>query len=119
MAVSERIAASVRLIEKRLPYDKYPAFWFHESGPNGVEFRGITCAFLSHLMSMRNFPVVDPPVKYAPGQVLILLTPSDGVFEQASMEMARAKMPVSLLWKQEIAKAEVHYWITAVEIVAH
>ena len=50
-----RIARAVEVIETRLPYNQYPAFWFQASGPDTLEFQGVMCAFLSHGISMLNF----------------------------------------------------------------
>ena len=65
---------------------------------------------------MLNFPEVDPGRRYAPGQVLVLLTNSRVAVEPASGMMARYGMPLSFLWEQQIESAGVGYWITATEV---
>lgn len=116
MVAEARVAVSVETIASRLPYEKYPAFWYAESDPNHLEFQGIMSAFVSHLKSMTDFPVVDR--RFAPGQVVILLTPATDEVDRAADRMARAGMPLSVLWRQSISRGGVSYWITATQVHA-
>ncbi len=59
------VGNAVKIIESRLPYNQYPAFWFQESAPDTLEYQAVMCAFLSHGISMQNFPVMDHT--YTPG----------------------------------------------------
>jgi hypothetical protein len=113
MAAQARIAESVRIIETRLPRDQFPAFWYPQSDPNGLEFHGIAWSFGSHMNSMPDFPAVNSAMKYSPGQILILVTAAPGAFEIAS-----SQLPLSLLWKQQVASGSVHYWLTATQVQA-
>jgi hypothetical protein len=106
MNATRRVAAVVETIEARLPRDKYPVFWFKDSPPHGLEFEAIMCAFLSHVDSMRNFPEVDAGRRFAPGQVVVLLTDE---------RPASTVLPLSLLWDYRIEIEGVSYWVTAME----
>jgi hypothetical protein len=103
MSATTRVAQAVKIIESRLPYDKYPAFAFQQSDPDALEYEAIMCAFLSHGISERNFPELDR--KYPPGQILIILTSTtDG-------------MPhMSVLWQLPAIAGGKPIWITAIEI---
>src|SRR5579862_98982 len=107
MNATRRVAAVVKTVEDRLPRDKYPVFWFKDAPPHGLEFEAIMCSFLSHMGSMLNFPDVDPGRRYAPGQVVVLLTD-----ERAGT----TSLPFSVLWEERIEIAGVAYWITATEV---
>jgi hypothetical protein len=116
MSATRRVAEAVRIIESRLPRDKYPAFWYKEAPPNGLEYQAIMCAFTAHGTSMWNFPEIDAGRAYAPGQVLMLLNNAPGVFDLAAGAMERRGMPLSFLWEQAVTSAGVAYWITATEV---
>lgn len=111
-----RVAQSVRVIESRLAYDQYPAFWYQENQPNGLEFQAIMCAFLSHVISMRDFPNIDLPQQYAHGQMLLLLSHSGDVFDPASSAAQSRGMRLSFLWKERISGTGAAYWIIATRI---
>ena len=117
MSAIRRVAAAVTTIENRLPPTKHPAFWYKDVPPNGLEFEANMCAFTSHMISMRDFPKVDPGRKYAPGQIVVLLTDRRAEFEGDSTIMQRSGMPLSFLWEQQIAIAGSAYWITATEVL--
>lgn len=116
MSATRRVATVVKAIENRLPPDKYPAFWYSEASPHGLEFQAIMCAFLSHGISMRNLPEVAPGQRYARGQILVLLSEHRASFDSAANIMANHGMPLSLLWEQRIESAGVVYWVTATQI---
>jgi hypothetical protein len=116
MAATRRVSAAVETIEQRLPRDRYPAFWYREAAPFGLEFQAIMCAFISHTNSMKNFPEVDAARRYPPGQLLLLLSDRRGAFEAAGSAMKRAGMPIVRLWDQTITSGGVSYWITATEV---
>ncbi len=116
MAATGRVATVVQTVEKRLPYEKYPSFWYDESSPHNLEFQAIMCAFLSIGNSMLGFPEVAGDRHYAPGQVLVILTERPDAFELASKSMERSGRSISLLWAQEIAGAGVGYRVTAIEV---
>jgi len=114
MNATRRVGIAVQTIARRLPPDKYPAFWF--SYADSGEFQPIMVSFLSHGISMPHFPEVDAGRRYEPGQILLLLNTRRGMFDSAGRTMERAGMPLSLLWEQQIASDGVAYWITATEV---
>ncbi len=103
MAATVRIARAVKVIETRLPYNQYPAFWFQASGPDTLEFQGVMCAFLSHGISMLNFPAMDRT--YSPGQVVVILT-------SAPIEQT----PLRFLWQRSVTATGETIWMTAMEV---
>jgi hypothetical protein len=103
MAATTRVAQAVKIIQARLPHDKYPAFWFQQSDPDSLEYQAIMCAFLSHGISELNYPVVDR--EYPPGQVVIILSEA----EVGSPHM-------SVLWQVPVMTVGKPIWITATEV---
>jgi hypothetical protein len=67
------------------------------------------CAFLAHSGSMQDFPDGEPNRRFAPGQLLVLLT-------DQRPEPAPLAQTAPLLWDQRIDIAGVTYWITATEL---
>ena len=106
MQATRRVGETVETIEKRLPRDKYPVFWYREAAAHGLEFQAVMCAFLSQGSSMHNFPEADR--SYSPGQVVVLLT-NQQVSEPANM-------PLSILWQQQISSGSDSFWITATQV---
>ena len=115
-ASTGRIAEVVRNVEGRLPWDRYPAFWYDEGSPNHLEFQAIMCSFLAGGESMLQFPQIPPGEKYPHGQVLILLVDRPGVFVEASAAMQARGMPLSFLWEQPMANSGTPYWVIAAAV---
>lgn len=109
MSAMRRVGTAVKVIENRLPVEKYPVFWFQQNSPHGLEYQAIMCAFLAHSSSMQNFPEDDPRRVFAPGQLLVLLTDQ----RPGPAPVAQTAPP---LWDQRIDLAGVTFWITAIEL---
>jgi hypothetical protein len=116
MSATDRVATVVKTVENRLAREAYPVFWYNETSPRNLEFQAIMCSFLSHGVSMLNYPEVTPERHFMSGQVVVLLTDQSHAFDAASKAMASRGMPLAFLWEQQVSRAGVSYWVTATEI---
>jgi hypothetical protein len=102
---------------KRLPKDKYPAFWINNVDDRLTpEYRGIMCAFQAWENSMYHFPKVDSGKVYRAGRRLFLLTQHPDVMPGASYVLARSGNPARFVSQDPVDLGGTAYWITQVEI---
>lgn len=114
--ISERVARAVQAILKRVPEDRYPAFWFNNFDDHfAAEYRGIMCAFVAHSLSMYRFLKVDK--HYESGARIIVLTQQSDVTAAAGYLLAQAGMPAVLVSQDPIDYGGVLYWITQLEVL--
>jgi len=114
--VSERVTRAMQVILKRVPEDRYPAFWFDNFDDRlSSEYRGIMCAFLAWEQSMNRPLEVDK--HYESGTRIILLTQQRDVTAATSYLLARAGMPAVLVSQDPIDYGGVSYWITQLEVL--
>jgi hypothetical protein len=117
LASTKRIAAAIELIENRLPAESYPTFWIDNYGSRlTTEYRAIMCGFLSHGLSMWEYPRINAQRVYKPGTFVILITEERDVFDAANQTMTRAGMPLSLYGQDLIAAGDISYWLTYVRV---
>jgi hypothetical protein len=118
LSAQERIASAIDVIRKRVPEDRYPAFWFNNyDDPLTAEYRGIMCSFLAHGLSMYHYPKLDAKRVYPTGAYLILLTTGSDPFAAANRTMSQAGMPLALVSRDMIAEDGVSYQITCVKVL--
>jgi hypothetical protein len=113
-----RIGNVVRIIEGRLPWDRYPAFWFSGKSPNSLEYQAIMCSFpSSYGDSLQAFPEMPAERKLSAGQVFVLLADSPRGFDEASAAIASRGLHLAHLWDEVVVSAGTQYWVTATEIL--
>jgi len=114
--ISERVTRAMQVILKRVPEDRYPAFWFNNFDDRlTAEYRGIMCTFLAWDLSMYHFLKVDR--HYEGGARIMVLTEQRDVTAAASYLLAREGMPAVLVSQDPIDYGGVLYWITQLEVL--
>jgi hypothetical protein len=105
--------------------DKFPVFWVDNlSGKDRLtaEYRALMCAIQSHMLSMWEYPAVDPTKHYGPGTIVVIVTPEANVFGSANATMTKAGMPLRLLNETLISGEDIGkpaaYWLTITEVLA-
>lgn len=117
LASTKRVASAISLIEERLPAEDYPVFWINNVDDRLTkEYRAIMCGFLSHGLSMWEYPRIDMQRVYKPGTFVILITEERDVFDAANQTMTRAGMPLSLSGQDLISAGDTSYWLTYVRV---
>ncbi|HEV3333761.1 MAG TPA: hypothetical protein VG096_22405 [Bryobacteraceae bacterium] len=117
LAAQERIASAIEIIQKRLPPDRYPAFWINNvDDPLTAEYRAVMCSFLAHNLSMYRFPILEPRV-YPPGSFIILINRDANSFNVANEKMSKAGMPLSLVSRDRVTEDGTSYQIVCVKVL--
>jgi len=114
--LSERVTRAMEVILKRVPEDRYPAFWLNDHDDYLLnEYRATMCTFLAHGLSMQKFANVDR--HYESGARIFVLTHLGDVTAAASYLMARAGMPPVVVSQDPIDYAGVSYWMTQLQVL--
>jgi hypothetical protein len=115
LAAQERIASAIRIVQKRIPPDRYPAFWINNVDDRlTAEYRAIMCSFLAHGLSMFRYPKLDRV--YPPGTFIVIVTRESDAYQTANQTMSHAGMPLLLVSRDVISGDGVTYQITCVKV---
>jgi hypothetical protein len=119
LATTRRVAAAIEAIEQRVPEGRVPVFWIDNyTDPMRTDYRSIMCGFMTHRMSMWNFPSVDNGRSYPPGTFLVMITGHKDVFEVANATITRVGMPLLLVGRDQIGTDGGSYWITYTRVLS-
>ena len=114
--VTRRVTHAMEVILKRVPPDRYPAFWLNDHDDFLMtEYRAIACAFLAHSLSMQNFAKVDK--HYESGTRIFVLTQLRDATAAATYLLARAGMPAVVVSQDPIEYGGVSYWMMQLQVL--
>jgi Dolichyl-phosphate-mannose-protein mannosyltransferase len=127
MAAYSRVAEAIRMVDARYKADgrNQPAqFWYNDNNyedPRIREYRSVMCGFMSHKISLKNFPAVDPPEvgHLGSGTLLAIMTPKPLDSEAAPRLLSQQGFNLVPEGASQIKGRDGSFWITFVRLRAN
>lgn len=124
MAAYSRVAEAIRVVDARYKADGHnqPAqFWYNDNnyGDRRIrEYRSVMCGFMSHKISLKNFPAVDPPEvkQLRSGSLLVILTPKPLDSQSAPQLLSKQGFSLAPEGAKEIKGRDGSFWVSFVRL---